>query len=135
MDMPVNDVRELRFDRYSSSESLINATRQARKRKYQDFLIVDVDAHHYESESYAEVFEYIDSPVIRQAALQSMKRGGRSSMLNSMVGYQDTGGRITRSWLRKHEKTPAETHRDIVMTTRWMDAMGVDYACLFPTPM
>ena len=21
------------------------------------------------------------------------------------------------------------------MTLRWMDAMGVDYACLFPTPM
>ena len=56
-------------------------------------------------------------------------------MLNSQVGYQDIGGRITRHWLRKYEKTPEGTHRDIVTTKRWMDAMGVDYCCLFPTPM
>jgi predicted TIM-barrel fold metal-dependent hydrolase len=130
-----NEVRELRFDQFSSSESLTNAARQALQRKYQDFLIVDVDAHHYESESYAEVFKYIDSPVIRRAALESTGRGGRSSLLNSQVGYQDIGGRITRHWLRKYEKTPEGSHRDIVTTKRWMDAMGVDYACLFPTPM
>ncbi len=130
-----NDVRELHFDRFSSQESLAAASRQALKRKYNEFLIVDVDAHHYESESYAEVFSYIESPVIRHAAMQSTGRGGRSSLMNSMVGYQDIGGRITRHWLRKHEKTPAGTQRDIVTTKRWMDAMGVDYACLFPTPM
>src|ERR1700741_680865 len=93
-----DEVRELRFDQFSSSESLANAARQAGQRKYQDFLIVDVDAHHYESESYAEVFKYIESPVIRRTALESMGRGGRSSLLNSQVGYQDIGGRITRHW-------------------------------------
>ena len=54
---PVDDVRQLHFDRFSSSESLAKASEQALKRNYQDFLIVDIDSHHYESESYAEVFQ------------------------------------------------------------------------------
>src|SRR5262245_25516564 len=60
------------------------------------FLIVDVDAHHYESESYNEVFTYIESPVIRRQAVESAKRGARASMLGGTIGYQDIGGRITR---------------------------------------
>ncbi len=135
MDMPRSEVRQLRFDEYSVTKHLEHASRQARERNYQDFLIVDVDSHHYENESYKEVFGYIDNPVIRRAAIESTKRPGRSSMMNSQVGYQDIGGRITRHELRKYEKVPADTHRDIAMTKQWMDAMGVDYACLFPTPM
>ena len=135
MDMPRSEVRKLRFDEYSATKHLEHASRQARERNYQDFLIVDVDSHHYENESYKEVFGYIDNPVIRRAAIESTKRPGRSSMMNTQVGYQDIGGRITRHELRKYEKVPADTHRDIAMTKQWMDAMGVDYACLFPTPM
>ena len=135
MDMARNDVRKLSTDEFSAYKHLEHATQQARARNYQDFLIVDVDSHHYENESYKEVFEYIDSPVMRRAALESTKRGGRSSMLNSQVGYQDLGGRITRHELRRHQKVTGDKHRDIVMTLEWMDAMGVDYACLFPTPM
>jgi hypothetical protein len=135
MDMPRSDVRELHFDEFSMTKHLEHASQQARQRNYQDFLIVDVDAHHYENESYKEVFSYIESPVIRRAAIESTKRGGRSSMMYSQVGYQDLGGRITRHELRKLEKLPGKKHRDIEMTKLWMDSMGVDYACLFPTPM
>jgi hypothetical protein len=135
MDMPRSEVRDLRFDQFSVTKHLERASAQARARNYQDFLIVDVDSHHYENESYKDLFQYIDNPVIRRAAIESTKRPGRSSLLNSQVGYQDTGGRITRHELRKYEKVPADTHRDITMTKLWMDAMGVDYACLFPTPM
>src|SRR5215204_3577673 len=135
MDMPRSEVRNLRFDEFSVEKHLEHAAQQARARNYQDFLIVDVDSHHYENESHKEVFEYIDSPVIRRSALDSMARAGRSAMLNTQVGYQDLDGRITRAQLRKLEKTSGETHRDIITTKRWMDAIGVDYACLFPTPM
>jgi predicted TIM-barrel fold metal-dependent hydrolase len=127
--------RKLLSNEFSTSQYLEHAAQQARERNYQDFLIVDVDSHHYESESYAEVFQYIESPVIRRAAMESAGRAGRSSMMNSQVGYQDIGGRITRHTLRKYEKVSGGQHRDIVLTKRWMDAMGVDYACLFPTPM
>ena len=99
-----------------------------------------MDAHHYESESYKDVFEYIESPVIRRQAVESAKRGGRASMLGGQIGYQDIGGRITRHELRRHDirrhdKLGATRHRDVGMTLEWMDAMGVDYSCLFPTPM
>ena len=66
MDMARNEVRKLAAEDYSTVQHLEHASRQARERNYQDFLIVDVDAHHYESESYREVFEYIENPVIRR---------------------------------------------------------------------
>ena len=44
-------------------------------------------------------------------------------------------GRITRHPGRRKEKTPSGVHRDITLTKRWMDAMGIDVVCLFPTPM
>src|SRR5712692_8160875 len=130
MDMARSEVRKLAGEDYSTVQHLEHASQQARERNYQDFLIVDVDAHHYESESYKEVFEYIESPVIRRQAVESAKRGGRASMLGGQIGYQDIGGRITR-----HDQLAGSDHRDIGMTLEWMDAMGVDYACLFPTPM
>jgi hypothetical protein len=43
------------------------------------------------------------------------------------------GGRITRYQLRASEKTAAGKIRDVELGQRWMDAMSVDYACLFPT--
>jgi uncharacterized protein len=136
MDTIPSDVRKLNFDDYSTSKHLEHASQQARDRNYQDFLIVDVDAHHYENESYKDVFQYIESPVIRRDAIDSARRPGRSGMLNSQVGNQGIGGRITRHNLRALQKVPADgKHRDVHMTLEWMDAMGVDYACLFPTPM
>jgi hypothetical protein len=56
MDTTPNEVRKLNFDDYSTAKHLEHAAQQARARNYQDFLIVDVDAHHYENESYKEVF-------------------------------------------------------------------------------
>ncbi len=70
MDTIPSDVRKLNFDDYSTSKHLEHAAQQAHARNYQDFLIVDVDAHHYENESYKDVFQYIESPVIRRDAIE-----------------------------------------------------------------
>jgi len=134
MDMPRNDVRPVDLDIFSTPKHLEHASEQARARNYQDFLIVDVDSHHYENESYAEVFEYIENPVIRREAFEGNSR--RTGLLNSQVGYQNTGGRIHRQKFRGIEKVkPGYKHKDIAQTLDWMDAMGVDYCCMFPTPM
>ena len=46
------------------------------------------------------------------------------------------GGRVTRYPLRATEKTDeGGHHRDVQLGQRWMDAMSVDYSCLFPTGM
>src|SRR4051794_19995579 len=135
MDMVRNEVRNLSFNEFSEAKSLDHASQQARARNYQDFLIVDVDSHHYENESYKEVYSYLKSPVTKRKAMKSTTRGGGSPFPNSKVGYRGLSGRITRHNLRKHQKVTGEHHRDIHLTKEWMDAMGVDYACLFPTPM
>ena len=136
MDVLREEVRNLNYNEFTETKSLEHASQQARQRNYQDFLIVDVDSHHYENEHYKEVYSYIESPVMKHEAMESMARGGRSAFLNSQVGYQGLSGRITRHNLRKQYKhASADKHRDIAMTKEWMDAMGVDYACLFPTPM
>ena len=135
MDTIRNEVRKFNFNEFSESKSLAHASQQARARNYQDFLIVDVDSHHYENESYQEVFSYLESPVMKMEAMDALGRGGRSGFLNAQVGSQGLAGRITRHKLRKNQKVETKHHRDIDLTVEWMDAMGVDYACLFPTPM
>ncbi len=42
---------------------------------------------------------------------------------------------MPRNHGRRLEKTPPSPHRDITLTKRWMDAIGIDVACIFPTPM
>jgi len=112
---------------------LAHAAEQARARKYEDFLIVDVDCHHYENASFPEIAAYIDDPVLRQnAKVQGMGGQGWTSPEGS---YQELNGRIGRVRDRFTEKTPSSPHRDITLSLRWMDALGVDIACLFPTPM
>src|SRR5258708_6096508 len=135
MDTIRSEIRTPAFDRYSTTTSLEHATQQAHARNYQGFLIVDVDSHHYENESYKEVFQYIDSPVIRREALIHIERGGRASMMNTQVGYQDGGGRITRASLRRFGKTapPAPPGRPI--SRGWVGAQGGAHCCPFPAPV
>ena len=116
MDMAREEVRNLNYNEFTETKSLDHASQQARQRNYQDFLIVDVDSHHYENEHYKEVYGYIESPVIKMEAVESIARGGRSAFLNSQVGYQGLSGRITRHNLRKQYKAKGEHHRDIEIT-------------------
>ena len=136
MELPLSDHRRMAFDEFDTSKLLKHAAQQAAERNYKDFPIVDVDSHHYESESLGEILEYMDDPVIQQLAQSATQSGMRhTGVLPSGVGYQDMGGRVTRYSLRSIERPPTPPHRDITLTKRWMDAMGTDIAVMFPTPM
>jgi predicted TIM-barrel fold metal-dependent hydrolase len=125
--------RDFTLEHYDTTQALAHANEQAIQRKYEDFLIVDVDSHHYESEAFHEIVEYIDDPVLRQnASHQGLAKPGLGVGNGS---YQELNGRIIRYRGRRKEKVPPKPHRDITLMRRWMDAMGVDIACLFPTPM
>jgi predicted TIM-barrel fold metal-dependent hydrolase len=118
---------------FDTSLLLKNAAKQRDARGYDDFLIIDVDSHHYETEAFREIATYIRDPVLRDEAMfQGAGHGGITSELGN---YQSMMGRVTRYPGRKSEKTPPSPHRDITLMRRWMDAMGVDIACMFPTPM
>jgi predicted TIM-barrel fold metal-dependent hydrolase len=111
--------RDLSVEEFDTTTMLEHATQQAIQRRYEDFFIADIDGHHY--------------PVMRdQAKYQGMGGGGIAS---SRGGYQELMGRVTRYPGRRKEKTPSGQLRDIALTKRWMDAIGIDVVCLFPTPM
>jgi len=136
MELPLSDFRRMAVEEFDTTKLLAHAAQQATERGYKNFPIVDVDSHHYESESLGEILEYMDDPVIQQLAMSATQTGMRHvGVFKSDVGYQDMGGRVMRYALRKIEKTSGDKHRDIVLTKRWMDAMGTDIAVLFPTPM
>src|ERR1700689_651795 len=113
------DIRDLMTEEFNTPTILAHAAEQAAERRYEDFCIVDVDSHHYETESFKEILEYIEDPVLRyQARFQGLDGGGIASARGS---YQELAGRITRYQGRKREKTPDSPHRDVTLTKRWMD--------------
>jgi len=136
MDLIADRGRRVTVEELNTSRLLAHARKQAVRRKLDDMLIVDVDAHHYENENFREFIPYMESDVVRQLSLASLSKGGRGGVTQGTIGYQDMGGRVTRYPMRSTEKTE-ETgyHRDVQLGQRWMDAMSVDYSCLFPTGM
>jgi predicted TIM-barrel fold metal-dependent hydrolase len=135
MDLPLSDFRRMAVEEFDTTKLLAHAAQQAQERGYRNFPIVDVDSHHYELESLAEILECMDDPVLQQLAMSANQTVKGTGMLPGGVGYQDLGGRVTRYPLRRIEKTDGSEHRDIALTRRWMDAIGTDIAVIFPTPM
>ena len=136
MELPLSDFRRMAVEEFDTSKLLAHAAKQAAERGYKDFPIVDVDSHHYESESLDEILEYMEDPVLQPLARSARQASAKSvGMLPAGVGYQDMGGRVMRYAVRGLEKTEAGVQRDISLTRRWMDAIGIDVAVMFPTPM
>ena len=132
------DAREVIYrdpaeEEFNQTRVLANAREQAIKRRYEDVFIADVDAHHYESDHYDEILEYLEDPILRNEIKH--QGWGRNGVMTPDGTYQNMGGRIARLNRRMTEKAPPGTHPGIALTTRWMDAMGIDMICLFPTPM
>src|SRR6202007_79753 len=135
MDLIADRGRRVTIEELNTSRLLAHARKQAHARNFDDVLIVDVDAHHYENENYDEFLPYMENDVLRQLTISGRKRN-RSNVAPIQIGYQDMGGRVTRYPLRSTEKTEeGSSLRDVQLGYRWMDAMSVDYSCLFPTGM
>ena len=136
MDLQSDRGRRVSVDELNTSRLLAHATQQAHQRKFDEMMIVDVDAHHYENEHIREILPFMENDVLRQLSFAQTMKGGRGNLMPVQVGYQDMGGRVTRYPLRSTEKTEQTgPQRDVALGHRWMDAMSVDYSCLFPTGM
>ena len=86
--------RDLAVEEFDTRTLLIHAREQAAQRRYEDFFIADIDGHHFETLSFAEIVEFIEDPVMRdQAKYQGFGGGGIASPSG---GYQELAGRITR---------------------------------------
>ena len=122
-----------------SREILRHAKIAARRRKLQDWFVVDVDAHHVETVSWNEVVQYLDDPVVRDQALyvHQDRFGAPPYGLNGDLGlrYQSVGGRIPHQDGLREKVEDISVHRDVTLTRRAMDSLGVDNMVVFPTPM
>jgi predicted TIM-barrel fold metal-dependent hydrolase len=134
MDLIADRGRRVSVDEMNTTQLLRHARKQAVQRNFDDMVIVDVDAHHYENENYSEFLPFMENDVFRQLALSGRTKN-RQGLTPTQIGYQDMGGRVTRYPMRGSEKTENGTLRDVQLGQRWMDAMSVDYSCLFPTGM
>jgi len=135
MDLIADCGRRVTIEELNTTRLLAHARKQAHARNFDDVLIVDVDAHHYENENYDEFLPYMENDVLRQLTVSGRNRN-RTNVAPTQIGYQDSGGRVTRYLTRSSEKTDNKgSLRDVQLGHRWMDAMSVDYSCLFPTGM
>jgi hypothetical protein len=96
-------VRDPNEEKFDTRRLLAHAEQQAEDRRYEDFMIIDVDSHHYETGSYKEIFQYIDDPVMRDQFVYSK---GQTMQPRSTGGYQEMAGRITRYEHRATEQAP-----------------------------
>ena len=125
---------------YSDTRDILaNARRDAQKRGISDWFIVDVDAHHMESISWAEVVQHIEDPVVRDQAVRFQRErvGAPPYGLNADLGlrYQDVGGRIPHQLDLREKIDDKSVHRDVTLTRRAVEGLRLDYIVLFPTPM
>ncbi len=128
------------IDVYTDTRDILaHAKQRADANKFEDYLIVDVDSHHTETNSWHEIIEYIEDPVVRAQALeyQQIRTGGPPYGLSGDFGlkYQGVGGRIPHNDNRLETVEEKDVHRDVVLTRRAMESFGLDYMVVFPTPM
>lgn len=135
---PEHTVRELEpiGGRSDTRDVLARATQQAAA-GYDDYFVVDIDAHVSEDHFWSEVLSLIDNNVWRQLGLdQYSKFGGSSALLNIAPGmsYQSVGGRIGHQG-RREPLEGVEGHPFVAAARRGMDALGLDYQVVFPSAM
>ena len=94
MDLIADRGRRVTVDELNTSRLLAHARKQAVQRKFDDMLIVDVDAHHYENEHFNDILPFMENDVFKQLAISGIGKGrGRGAITPQTVGYQDMGGR------------------------------------------
>jgi uncharacterized protein len=104
----------------------------------EDYFLVDIDAHVTETQFWGEIIELIDNDVIRQMGQAMMSRPATSTaLLNVQSGmlYQNVYGRIPHQMALAEAVDGTECHHFTELARRSMDAMGLDYQVVFPTPM
>jgi len=134
------DARELQEITVKSDtrDVLAHASRYAKKNNLDETLIIDIDAHVTETAFWGEIVDRIPSDVYQQMARAFQDRGGSPpGLLNGSPGllYRDVFGRIPHQQSQQELVEESDTHRQVVLARRAMDAMAVDYTVVFPTPM
>lgn len=126
--------------KFDTVQHLAHARQQAEERNYKDILIVDADAHHYETESWPDIVKYIEDPVLRYRAehggAAGTTHGSPNTLLIDPALDQSNSGRIVRYPRRRTEEGDNDgSPRDVELIHREMLSIGIDHQVIFPTPM
>ena len=123
---------------HSDTRDILAHAAKDRDAEPEQYFIVDVDAHVTETAFWSEVVDRMESDVYRQMARAFKDRGGSPpGLLNAVPGmaYQDVYGRIPHQQRLGEPVPDGPTHRQVTLIRRAMDAMGIHYMVVFPTPM
>jgi predicted TIM-barrel fold metal-dependent hydrolase len=138
--MAVSDaIRELKeIDTGSDTrDQLRAATKQSKS--YEDYFIVDIDAHVSESQFWGEIMSLVDNDVIRHMGQRmGEKRPGNLALTNTQSGiaFQSVYGRIPhQTALREEIDNSDGKHHFVQLVERAMDSLGLDYQIVFPSAM
>ena len=142
MDSAIEPVRELPSEEFNRAtdtrEMLARAARQREAYNLDDYRIIDIDAHHFESQSWGEIVERISDPVIQHIA-DNFRTNGRLTpgiiQTSGWPTHQNVGGRIVHDPGSEENTDGEDTHRQVVLARRALDSMGIDCQISFPTPM
>ena len=140
MDDSRHETREIgvqQIDVHTDTRDILARNKAAAiRQRPADLFVVDIDSHHVESEFWGEILERIEDPVHRENALALAKSaGGLPYMYNSAPNLQSVGDRIPHQSARREKTDVTGLHRDLVLTRRAMESIGLDYMIVFPTPL
>lgn len=122
-------------------EILANARRDIATFNLDDYYIVDVDSHHVELDSWGEILDCIENPVLRRAGKEMTKNWPYAKNLalsNHPPGltFQDVAGRIPHQARLGEAVDPVDgKHRDLTLIRRALDCLGIDVQIVFPQPI
>ena len=100
-----------------------------------------MDSHHVEFDSWAEVLDHIEDPVLRRngkTMAASWPNARNIALSNHPPGltFQDVHGRIPHQiQLAEDVDTSNGEHRDLTLMRRAIESMGIDVQIVFPQPM
>jgi predicted TIM-barrel fold metal-dependent hydrolase len=124
-------------DRSDSRDILARAKQQADERNFDDVFIVDIDAHIGEARAWADVCDFIEDPVIKEAAFSFGDGTRRGAFMNGEPGlqWQNVWGRIPHGQGLKEEVEDTSVPRQVQLIRRSLDQMGLDYQVVFPNAL
>ncbi|MFV0375155.1 amidohydrolase family protein [Microbacterium sp.] len=123
-------------NRSDTRDVLAHATAQA-EQGYDDYFVVDIDAHVSEDHFWDEVIGLISNDAWRLFGESGLSGfAGSNALLNITPGlsHQSVGGRIGHQG-RKEPVEGIPGHPFVTAARRGMDAMGLDYQVVFPSAM
>ena len=126
MDTGVGKPKELKphHKGMDTRDLLAHARKQGDKRRLDDYFIVDVDAHHFENQSWSEILDSMPNDVMQHIGRSFVQGDKVYPGLINVSGYplhQPIAGRIVHDGGLEEKVDDTSVHRDVTLVRRAME--------------